>query len=262
MFKLKKSLGQNFLVDKNIINKIISVEILKNQNVIEIGSGSGNLSKIIIQKGVKNFLAVEKDERFCNLLGKEYVSNKNVCFENKDILKKDLNKIDLKNVIVFGNLPYNISTQILVNFINLNKWPPFYKKIIFMFQKEVADRILAKSKTKQYGRLTILANYRLDIVKSFNISKNSFFPVPAVDSKVIVFKPKLNIRYRINNIKNLEHITNIFFSGKRKMINKALARIFKNHISVSKRYKIDLNLRPSDLSLDQYYKLAEHYESD
>ena len=262
MFKLKKSLGQNFLVDKNIINKIISVEILKNQNVIEIGSGSGNLSKIIIQKGVKNFLAVEKDERFCDLLGKEYVSNKNVCFENKDILKKDLNKIDLKNVIVFGNLPYNISTQILVNFINLNKWPPFYKKIIFMFQKEVADRILAKSKTKQYGRLTILANYRLDIVKSFNISKNSFFPVPAVDSKVIVFKPKLNIRYRINNIKNLEHITNIFFSGKRKMINKALAKIFKNHISVSKRFKIDLNLRPADLSLDQYYKLAEYFESN
>tara|TARA_A100001011_G_scaffold81910_1_gene85254 strand:+ start:755 stop:1573 length:819 start_codon:yes stop_codon:yes gene_type:complete len=262
MFRLKKSLGQNFLVDKNIINKILSVEVLKNQNVIEIGPGTGNLSKHIIQKGIKNFLAIEKDERFCDLLGKEYVGNKNVSFENKDILKKDLDKISLKNVVVFGNLPYNISTQILVNFINLNKWPPFYKKIIFMFQKEVADRILAKSKTKQYGRLTILANYRLDIVKSFNISKNSFFPVPAVDSKVIVFKPKLNIKYRINNIKNLEHITNIFFSGKRKMINKALARIFKNHISVSKRYKIDLNLRPSDLSLDQYYKLVEHYESN
>ena len=262
MFKLKKSLGQNFLIDKNIINKILSVEILKNQNVIEIGPGSGNLSKMIIQKGIKNFLAIEKDERFCDLLGKEYIGNKNVCFENKDILKKDLNKISLKNVIVFGNLPYNISTQVLANFINLNKWPPFYKKIIFMFQKEVADRILAKSKTNKYGRLTILANYRLDIVKSFVISKNCFFPMPAVDSKVIVFKPKLNLRYRIDNIKNLEHITNIFFSGKRKMINKALARIFKNHISVSKRYKIDLNLRPSDLSLDQYYKLAEHYESN
>ena len=81
-----------------------------------------------------------------------YVQNKNIYFENKDILKKDLNKIDLRNVIVFGNLPYNISTQILVNFINLNKWPPFYKKIIFMFQKEVAERILAKSKTKRYGK--------------------------------------------------------------------------------------------------------------
>ena len=262
MFKLKKSLGQNFLIDKNVINKILSIETLKNQNVIEIGPGSGNLTKLIIQKGIKKILAIEKDERFYELLKKEFVNNKKIHLECMDILKKDLNNTDLKNVIVFGNLPYNISTQILANFINLKKWPPFYKKIIFMFQKEVADRILAKSKTKQYGRLTILANYRLDIVKSFNISKNSFFPVPAVDSKVIVFKPKLNIRYRINNIKNLEHITNIFFSGKRKMINKALARIFKNHISVSKRYKIDLNLRPSDLSLDQYYKLTEHYESN
>ena len=261
MFKLKKSLGQNFLIDKNIINKILSVEILKNQNVIEVGSGSGNLSKLIIQKGIKKFLAIEKDERFCDLLDKKYADNKNVNFENKDILKTDLSKIDLRTVIVFGNLPYNISTQTLVNFINLNKWPPFYKKIIFMFQKEVADRILAKSKTKQYGRLTILANYRLDIVKSFNISKNSFFPIPAVDSKVIVFKPKLNIRYKINNIRNLEHVTNVFFGGKRKMINKAFARIFKNHITVSEKLKIDLNLRPSDLSLDQYYKLAEYYEN-
>ena len=261
MFKLKKSLGQNFLVDKNIINKIVSVEILKNQNFIEIGSGSGNLSKIIIQKGIKNFLAIEKDERFCDLLGKEYVSSKNVCFENKDILKKDLNKIDLKNVIVFGNLPYNISTQILVNFINLNKWPPFYKKIIFMFQKEVADRILAKSKTKQYGRLTILANYRLDIVKSFNISKNSFFPVPAVDSKVIVFKPKLNIRYRINNIKNLEHITNIFFSHRRKMIKKPLKILFKNYEKVSADLSLDLSLRPQNLSNITYYKICSHYEN-
>ena len=262
MFKLKKSLGQNFLIDKNIINKILSVEKLRNQNVLEIGPGSGNLSKMIIQKEVNKFLAIEKDERFCDLLDKKYADNNNINFENIDILKKDLSKINLKNVIVFGNLPYNISTQILVNFINLNDWPPFYKKIIFMFQKEVADRILAKPKTKQYGRLTILANYRLDIVKSFSISKNSFFPIPSVDSKVIVFKPKLNIRYKINNIKNLEYITNIFFGSKRKMINKAFARIFKNHLIVSEKLKINLRLRPSDLSLDQYYKLAEYYESN
>ena len=262
MFKLKKSLGQNFLIDKNIINKILSIETLKNQNVIEIRPGAGNLTKLIIQKGIKKILAVEKDERFYELLKKEFVNNKKIHLDNMDILKKDLNKIDLKNVIVFGNLPYNISTQILVNFINLKKWPPFYKKIIFMFQKEVADRILAKSKTKQYGRLTILTNYRLDIVKSFNISKNSFFPVPAVDSKVIVFKPKLNIRYRINNIKNLEHITNIFFSGKRKMINKPLKKIFKNYITVAKKLKIDLRMRPSDLSFEEYYRLAEYFEDN
>ena len=112
MFKLKKSLGQNFLIDKNIINKILSIETLKNQNIIEIGPGSGNLTKLIIQKGIKKILAVEKDERFYELLKKEFVNNKKIHIDYMDILKKDLNKIDFKNAIVFGNLPYNISTQI------------------------------------------------------------------------------------------------------------------------------------------------------
>ena len=262
MFKLKKSLGQNFLIDKNIINKILSIETLKNQNIMEIGPGSGNLTKLIIQKGIKKILAIEKDERFYELLKKEFVNNKKIHLDNMDILKKDLNKIDYKNVIVFGNLPYNISTQILVNFINLKKWPPFYKKIIFMFQKEVADRILAKSKDKQYGRLAILVNYRLEIIESFNISKNCFFPTPAVDSKIIVFTPKSNIKYDIRSIKNLEYLTNIFFSGKRKMINKPLKKIFKNYITVATKLKIDLNMRPSDLSFDEYYRLAKYFEDN
>ena len=103
IFKLKKSLGQNFLIDKNIINKILSIETLKNQNIIEIGPGSGNLTKLIIRKGIKKFLAIEKDERFYELLKKEFVNNKKIHLDNMDILKKDLNKIDLKNVIVFGN---------------------------------------------------------------------------------------------------------------------------------------------------------------
>ena len=120
---------------------------------------------------------------------------------NKDILKMDLNKLNFKDVIVFGNLPYNISTQILVNFINLNKWPPFYKKVIFMFQKEVADRILAKSKTKQYGRLTIITKYRLDVIKSFGVSKNCFFPIPAIDSKIVVFKPKKTVSIKLKILK-------------------------------------------------------------
>lgn len=262
MYKLKKSLGQNFLIDKNIINKILSIENLKNQNVIEIGPGSGNLTKLIIQKEIKKFLAIEKDQRFYELLKKEFSNNKKIHFDNMDILKMDLNKIDLKNVIVFGNLPYNISTQILVNFINLKKWPPFYKKIIFMFQKEVADRILAKSKTKQYGRLAILVNFRLEIIESFNISRNCFFPTPAVDSKIVVFSPKLNKKYDIRDIENLEYLTNIFFSGKRKMINKPFKKIFKNHQVVAKKLKIDLNMRPSDLSFDEYYKLAEYFEKN
>jgi len=148
----------------------------------------------------------------------------------------------------------------LVKFINLKKWPPFFKKIIFMFQKEVANRILAKPNTKEYGRIAILANFRLDIVKNFTISRNCFFPKPSVDSKIIVFKPKLKIDYKIADIKNLEKITNIFFSSKRKMINKPFSKIFKDYKSVAKNLKMNLHSRPSELSNNDYYKLTEYYE--
>ena len=260
MLKLKKSLGQNFLVDKNIIRKITSLDDLKNQMVLEIGPGSGNLTESIIEKKVKKIVLIEKDQRFSKLLAEKLEKEKNMEIHNKDILKYNFNNSLLSNATIFGNLPYNISTQILVKFINLKKWPPFFKKIIFMFQKEVADRILAKPNTKEYGRIAILTNFRLDIVKSFKISRNCFFPKPSVDSKIIVFKPKLKIDYKIADIKNLEKITNIFFSNKRKMINKPFSKIFKEYKSIAENLKINLHSRPSELSNNDYYKLTEYYE--
>ncbi len=260
MFKFKKSLGQNLLIDKNIINKIVSLENLKSQMILEIGPGSGNLSNAIINKKIKKILLIEKDKKFYEFLKNNLVSHKNVEIQNEDILKYNLNNTFLKNAIVFGNLPYNISTQILVKFINLKKWPPFYSKLIFMFQKEVADRILANPNTKEYGRISILVNFRLKSVENFKISNNCFFPKPSVDSKIIVFTPKIKDTFNIKNIKNLEKITNVFFSNKRKMINKPLSKLFKNYKEVAKLLKIDLTYRPSQLSNEHYYKLTEYYE--
>ncbi len=260
MIRLKKSLGQNFLIDKNIIKKIISLDNLKNQNILEIGPGSGSLTEPIVDKEIRKITLIEKDEKLYEILKIKFLNKKNIEIINQDILKYNLNNILLKNVIVFGNLPYNISTQILANFLKVKVWPPFFKKIIFMFQKEVADRILAKPNTKQYGRITILTNYRFDIVENFKISRNCFFPRPAVDSKILVFKPKNKINYKINNIKNLEKITNVFFSNRRKMINKPFAKIFKNPKSLAKKLKIDLSSRPSELSCGDYYKLTEYFE--
>ncbi len=260
MLKLKKSLGQNFLVDKNIINKIISQLNLKNQIVLEIGAGSGNLTDAIIKEEIKKIFLIEKDNRFFSLLKKKYIKKDKIHIYNEDILNYDLKKINFNNVIVFGNLPYNISTQILVKFIILNTWPPFFKNLIFMFQKEVADRILAKSKTKEYGRLSILTNFRLEIINSFPISRNCFFPKPAVDSKIIVFKPRIKNIYNIQNIKNLEKITNTFFSSRRKIIKKPLSKIFKNYEDVAEQLKLNINLRPSELNNSDYYKLTECLE--
>ena len=260
MLRLKKSLGQNFLVDKNVINKIVSLDVIKDKKIFEIGPGSGNLTNYIIQKKPKTILLIEKDKRFYEILSKKYRFKKNYKIINEDILNYDLNKHKKEDAIIFGNLPYNISTQILAKFISTNIWPPFYKKIIFMFQKEVADRILAKCNTKQYSRITILANFKLDVIEKFKISKKCFFPIPNVDSKIIAFKPKIKNDYKISNIKNLEKITHIFFSNKRKMINKPFSKIFDNYKEAAEQLKIDLNLRPSELSCNDYYRLTEYYE--
>ncbi len=260
MFKLKKSLGQNFLTDKSIINKIISLEPLINQRIFEIGPGIGNLTNSIFDKKPKSLFLIEKDERFFKILKDNYKSNNNLKIVNGDILNYNLNNIEYSDLIVFGNLPYNISTQILAKFIKINKWPPFYKKIIFMFQNEVANRILAKPNTKNYSRITILANLRLDIVDSFKISKGCFFPIPKIDSKIIVFKPKKKLSFNINKIENLEKITQAFFSNKRKMVNKTFLKLFNNNLFLAKKLKISLNSRPSELSCDTYYKMTEHYE--
>ncbi len=260
MYKFKKSLGQNFLVDKNIINKIINIENLYNQHVFEIGPGSGNLTNSIVEKKPKSIFLIEKDYSLYKILKENFKYSEKYQILNGDILKYDLNNYNFKEVIIFGNLPYNISTQILAKFIKIKSWPPFYKKIIFMFQKEVADRILAKPNTKNFGRISILANLKFDMINNFSISKKCFFPEPKVDSKIIVFKPKDKINFNISNIENLEKITQIFFSSKRKMINKAFIKIFKNHKEISKILNLNLSSRPSELSYDTYYKITELYE--
>ena len=246
MLKLKKSLGQNFLIDNNTINKIIALEPLVNEKIFEIGPGSGNLTNFINNKKPKSVFLIEKDKRFCKILEEKYGSMKNYKILNSDILKYNLNNHECREVIVFGNLPYNISTQVLAKFIKINSWPPFYKKIIFMFQNEVA--------------ITILANLKLDVVECFKISKKCFFPVPKIDSKIIVFKPKEKIKFKISKIENLEKITQAFFSNKRKMINKTFVKLFKNHLELAEKLQINLESRPSELSCETYYRMTEFYE--
>mgnify|MGYP001392862805 CR=1 FL=1 len=262
MLNLKRSLGQNFLTDKNIIEKITLLAQIKNRFVIEIGPGTGNLTESIVKKNPKKIVLIEKDKRFCDILRKKYNSNKNYTTINKDILDCDLSKYNYKKAIVFGNLPYNVSTQILAKFISESFKTPFFHKLIFMFQKEVAKRIMAKYKSKEYGRLAILTNFNMEVVGNFQISRNCFFPKPQVDSTILVFKPKNKISYEIKKIKNLEKITNILFSNKRKMINKAFSKLFDNYNEVARQLNINLHLRPSELSFDDYYRITEYYEKN
>ena len=257
----KKSLGQNFLIDQNIINKIIKIgNIEEDKTVLEIGSGYGSLTKKIVSMKPNKIFAVEKDKKLVSFLKKNFKDFSNIRIIDNDILDFIKNKNLGQNIIVFGNLPYNISTQILASLVLLKKWPPWYKILIFMFQKEVANRILAKENSKDFGRLSILCNWRLEIKKHFHVSKNCFSPKPKINSTVLSFRPKKNNEFNIKNPKHLETVTRVLFSSRRKMINKNFLRLFKYDNSVAKELNLNLNQRPEELSNEMFYRIAIKYE--
>ena len=129
-----------------------------------------------------------------------------------------------------------------------------------MFQKEVADRIIAKTRTKEFSRLTVLSNWRLEIKKHFDISRNCFFPKPKINSTLLSFRPKKNNLLNLKNPKNLEIVTRILFSNRRKMINKNFKKLFKDKLNKVKNLNIDLNKRPEELNNEIFYKIAIEYE--
>ena len=255
--KTKKSLGQNFLIDKNILNKIISLTKINDMNILEVGPGSGNLTSQIIKKKPKKFYVIEKDDSLCSILKKNFDDQIEII--NDDILKVKENLISKEKLIVFGNLPYNVSTEIICNWIINLKEKIWFSELILMFQKEVADRIIAKCNTSQYGRLSIFSQWRLNIKKIFDVSPNSFSPKPKVFSTLLHFSPKLKY-YNINSPKNLEFITRIFFNHRRKMIKNPLRQLFKNYTEISKKLNIDINQRPQNLTIETYLKITDEYE--
>ena len=258
--KPKKSLGQNFLIDQNIINKIVKIgNIDKNKSVMEIGPGYGNLTQSLLLMMPKKIVAYEKDKNLTSFLKKKFENNKNIEIFNKDILQLITNRFD-NNLIVFGNLPYNISTKILTKWIistNKNYW---YKSLVLMFQKEVANRIIAKSNSADYGRLSIISNWKLKIEKIMDISSSCFYPKPKVESTLLKFTPKTKY-FPLNNSKNLEMVTRIFFSQRRKKIKNSFKKIFKDYRTISEKLDIDLNLRPQNISSETYYKITKEYEN-
>ena len=254
----KKSLGQNFLIDKNIIKKIINIIDIENKNIIEIGSGKGALTNEIIKKKPKSLSIIEKDFNLSKELNLKYKNNKIVKIYNFDVLKLNIEKLCRKNSVIFGNLPYNISSQILVKILKFKKWPPKFTDLILMFQKELGEKILGKLPSANYGRLSILTSYRLKILKKFLVSPNCFLPKPKVTSLVIHFKPQLSTII-LKDISNLEKITNIIFSNKRKMINKNIKKVLsKKDISLINNLK--LNSRPTEIEPEIFYKIAKLYE--
>ena len=257
MIKAKKSLGQNFLIDKNILEKIVSITDLKGKNILEIGPGTGNLTSYILNKNPKKIIVIEKDDELAINLKNKF--DEKLIIINDDVLNIDETNLIEEKLIVFGNLPYNISTEVISKWIiNLgnNFW---FESLVLMFQKEVANRIIAKFNTSSYGRLSIICNWKLNIKKICDIKPESFFPKPKIDSSLLFFYPKKNF-IKIENPNNLEKITRIFFNQRRKMLKKPYNQLFNGDQKVLKKLNIDLNLRPQNLNFDTYYKLALEYE--
>ena len=205
----KKSLGQNFLIDKNICKKITKLSTIKGKNIIEIGPGTGQLTEEIIQGKPKKLILIEKDKDLISILQTKYQSFKNIEFINCDDLDYDFSKI--ANAVIFSNLPYNISTKIifklLLNFKNIIE-------MIFMVQKEVAEK-LDYSKTNKINKNNFFIFNSCYYKNVFNISNNVFYPKPRIQSSVITLRPKNLKNFDLNK---LRYFTNKIFKNKRKKL--------------------------------------------
>jgi len=255
--KAKKSLGQNFLIDREVLEKIVSITDIADKEVLEIGPGSGNLTTYILKQKPKKLYVVERDDDLAILLKEKFDTEIKII--NDDILKVSESKISEQKLSVFGNLPYNISTEILSKWIlniGSNFW---FESLVLMFQKEVADRIISEFNSSKYGRLSILSSWKLNVKKIIDIKPQSFSPRPKIDSSLLLFTPKKNF-FELKNPKNLEKITRIFFSQRRKMLKKPFNQVFANGKQVAEKFGIDLNLRPQNLKPETYFKLVKEYE--
>ena len=252
----KKKLSQNYILDLNLTNKIINLsDGIKNNTIIEIGSGPGSLTRSIFLNGAEKVIAIEKDKRFVEALKILNIATNNRLFiENEDALKIDLEyiikKYNIDNAEIIANLPYSVATKLLLN------WMPFPNNITqmtLMFQKEVAERITAKPGSKKYGRLSILIGLMANAKIIMNIPATSFKPIPKVDSAIVQIKPKAE-KLMFNKNK-LEEITRILFNQRRKQIKSTLAK-FGEPLKICEILNIAPTLRPEQVTLEQYKELT------
>jgi len=256
---MKKKYGQNFLINKSIVNEIIeAADIKTNDEILEIGPGNGVLTREIINKKPKKFITIEIDKSLKEKLDSLFYKKNNYEYEMifKDALQFDETSKFNNDFKIISNLPYNVSLPLLIKWINqLNKYP-VAKKMILMFQKEVAERILAKINSKKYGRISILSSIFYDIKKIIDVDKKNFFPIPKVNSVVLVFDLIKKPILEISNIENLQKITLELFNNRRKKLKKKLQTIFSNEM-INKNFLEEIfDLRAENITPQMYCKLA------
>ena len=252
----KKRFGQNFLTDKKLLEDLVNlINVSKKDSLFEIGPGKGDLTKILINI-CDSYFGIELDKDLLVFLKKKFPKNINA-FIGRDILKLNPSEIYASNEFrVIGNIPYNISSPIL-------DWcEKHYEKILdmhFMLQKEFALRCAGNEKTSSYGRLSVICNYLYEVTILKEVSKEFFNPEPKVDSLFVRFSPK---KKKVNQkeLHNLKKVTRALFNKKRKKISNSLEDIL--HKESIKKLNLNLNLRPDELSLNEFLQISALVKDD
>ena len=250
-FEKKKSLGQNFIFDKNLLIKISnSIKSKSTNSIIEIGPGLGTLTDYLYKKNYKHLILLEKDIRLIENLKKKFDKTK-VEILNIDALNFDYNSSSLRHSIIVGNLPFNVSVDLLYLWTKCKSWPPQHDKMVLMFQKEVANRIMALPKNKSYGKLSVVVQSRYKIKKLIDVPASAFSPIPKVDAIVLEFTPFNDFRFI--DINKIDKVAKDAFSQRRKKIKNNMS----NYLVEIKNLSINSNLRPEDLTVLDYCNIAK-----
>ncbi len=249
--KTKKSLGQNFIFDKNLLVKISnSIKSKSINSIIEIGPGLGTLTDFLYKKKYKQLILIEKDNRLIENLKKKFNETK-VKIVNIDAINFDYNNNSLRNSIIVGNLPFNVSVDLLYLWTKYRNWPPQHDKMILMFQKEVANRIIALPKNKSYGKLSVVIQSRYKVKKLIDVPASVFTPRPKVNAIVLEFTPFND--YGLIDINKIDKVAKTAFSQRRKKIKNNMS----NYLREIKSLSISTDLRPEDLTVLDYCNIAK-----
>ncbi len=254
----KKALGQNFLLDFNIIQKIArTTGSLEGVTVIEVGPGPGGLTRALLAAGAAKVIAIERDERCLPALAEiaDYYPGRLEVIEG-DALQVDCSTLASGPTRIIANLPYNVATPLLTGWLTGNEWPPFYQSMSLMFQKEVAERITARPGDKAYGRLAVLTGWRTDARIAFNLDPQNFSPPPKVVSSVVLFQPISSPLPA--KVRSLETITRAAFGQRRKMLRQSLKAL--GGASLLERTGIAGTRRAEELSIEEFVALANAWD--
>jgi len=254
----KKSLGQNFLLDLNLTRKIArAAGPLEGTTVVEIGPGPGGLTRALLLEGATRVIAIERDERCLAALqdiGAAYPGR-------LEVIAADARAVDYRALSltpparIVANLPYSVGTALLIDWLKTEPWPPWFDRLVMMFQREVADRIVAKPRTKDYGRLAVLAQWRTATRIVLTLPPDAFTPKPKVASAVVEFAPKAVLEPACN-VRQLEKVTAAAFGQRRKMLRASLRQITPDAEALLEGLGLDPKARAEELQIGDFCRIA------